>query len=270
MFNRIKRVGLAGLMALTMAFSTTSLAAEGALQRVNDFKVLKVGMSGDQPPMNTVNRSGQLMGFDVDLARALAAAMQVQLEIKTMPFGDLMEALEQDKVDMVISGMAITPARTEKASFVGPYMLSGKSLLTKDTALARISESEQINKGDIRLVALKNSTSASFVRDAAPNARLIEVSNYDEGVQMVINDKADGMIADMPACVLAVLRYPDSGLGTLNEPLNIEPIGIAIARDDAQFLNLVDNFVDSYEKAGLLKALRKKWFEDKSWIAALP
>lgn len=270
MFKTIQRLLLGSLLGFTLLGAAAQADDQGALQRVMDFKVLKVGMSGDQPPMNTFNRTGQLMGFDVDLARSLAAAMQVELDIKTMPFGELMTALEAGKVDMVISGMAITPGRTEKASFIGPYILSGKSLLTKNTALARISGSEDINSENIKLVALKNSTSAQFVKRMAANAKLIEVDNYDEAVKMVINEKADGMIADMPACTLAVLRYPDAGLTTLKKPLNVEPIGIAIDKDDAQFLNLVQNFVAAYEKSGLLQALRKRWFEEKGWVAALP
>ena len=57
---------------------------------------------------------------------------------------------------------------------------------------------------------------------------------------------------------------------TLNRPLTVEPIGIAVSRDDPEFANLVDNFLEAYAKIGLLAKLRKKWFEDKSWIAALP
>ena len=103
-----KRFVIGGLLALVAALPLNSLAGD-TLSRVVDFRVLKVGMSGTQPPMNVVNRDGALMGMDVDLAKGLAAAMRVQLEIKEMPFGELMEALENDKVDMVISGMSITP-----------------------------------------------------------------------------------------------------------------------------------------------------------------
>ena len=49
-----------------------------------------------------------------------------------------------------------------------------------------------------------------------------------------------------------------------------EPIGIAIKSNDAQFLNLVQNYVDAYAKSGMLSKLRKKWLEEKDWIAALP
>jgi polar amino acid transport system substrate-binding protein len=269
MSNAIKRLMLGGLMALAIAFPINSMAGD-TLQRVIDFKVLKVGMSANQPPMTMVNREGGVMGFDVDLARALATAMKVKLEIKAMPFGELMSALEDDKIDMVLSGMSITPERTELVSFVGPYMMSGKSILTRNSVLGKISSGEEFNRKELKLLALSNSTSVSFVKTVAPDANLIEINSYDEGVAMLIEGKADAMVADMPMCVLSVLRYPEAKLTTLDRPLTVEPIGIAISKDDPQFFNLVDNYLRAYEKTGVLGKLRQKWFEDNSWVAALP
>ena len=269
MSNVLKRLMLGGLMALAVTFPINSMAGD-TLQRVIDFKVLKVGMSANQPPMTMVNREGGVMGFDVDLARALATAMKVKLEIKAMPFGELMSALEDDKIDMVMSGMSITPQRTELVSFVGPYMMSGKSILTKNSVLTKVSSGEEFNRKDLKMLALSNSTSVSFIKDVAPDAKLIEINSYDEGVAMIIEGKADAMVADMPMCVLSVMRYPEANLTTLERPLTIEPIGIAISKDDPQFFNLVDNYLRAYEKTGVLSQLRKKWFEDSSWVAALP
>jgi ABC-type amino acid transport substrate-binding protein len=265
----IKRLIAGGLLALAAALPLNALAGE-TLSRVVDFRVLKVGMSGSQPPMNTVNRDGALMGLDVDLARALASAMRVQLEIKRMPFGELMTALEEDKVDMVISGLAITPERTEMASFVGPYMVSGKSILTKDSVLSKISALEEANRDNLKLAALENSTSASFVSTVAPEASLVEIKEYSEGIAMLREGKVDAMVADMPICQLSVMRYPDAGFITLERPLTVEPIGIAVSKDDPQFLNLVQNYLDGYTKLGVMRKLHEKWFEGSSWIAALP
>lgn len=269
MSHVLQRLMLGGLLALAMAFPLNSMAGD-TLQRVVDFKVLKVGMSGNQPPMTMANREGGLMGFDVDLAKALADAMKVKLEIVPMPFGKLMEALEKDEIDMVLSGLAITPERTEDVSFVGPYMMSGKSILTKDSVLAKMSGSKEFNRKDLKLAALSNSTSASFVKTVAPDAQFIEVASYDEGVAMVIDGKADALVADMPVCVLSVARYPEAGLITLERPLTVEPVGIAVSKDDPQFFNLVDNYLRAYEKTGVLGKIREKWFENSSWIAALP
>ena len=269
MSNALKRLVLGGLAALAIALPIQSLAGD-TLQRVVDFKTLKVGMSGNQPPMTMVNREGGLMGFDVDLAKALADAMKVKLEIVAMPFGELMVALEKDKIDMVVSGLSITPQRTEQVSFVGPYMLSGKSILTTNSTLTKLSSAKDFNRKELKLAALSNSTSAAFVKSVAPDAQLIELTSYDEGVTMVIDGKADAMVADMPLCVLSVARYPDANLVTLERPLTVEPIGIAVSKDDPQFFNLVDNFLEAYEKTGVLGQLREKWFEDSSWVAALP
>jgi polar amino acid transport system substrate-binding protein len=269
MSKAIKQLMLGALVTLATCFPINSMAGD-TLQRVVDFKVLKVGMSANQAPMTMTDREGGLMGFDVDLAQALALAMNVQLEIKTMPFGKLMSALEEDKIDMVLSNMSITPERTELVSFVGPYMMSGKSILTKDSILGEISSTEEFNRKNVKVLALSNSTSATFVRSAAPDATLIEITNYDEGVDMIINGKADALVADMTQCVLAVMRHPTAGLTTLKKPLTIEPIGIAVSKDDPQFYNLVDNYLRAYEKTGVLTKLRKKWFEDNSWVAALP
>ena len=269
MSNFIQRLMLGGLLALAATLSVNATAGD-TLQRVIDFKVLKVGMSGNQPPMSMTNREGGLMGFDVDLAKALADAMKVKLEIVPMPFGKLLSALEDNKVDMVMSGLAITPERTEMVSFVGPYMMSGKSILTKNSTLAKIEASKDFNRKELKLLALSNSTSASFVKTVAPDAQLIEIASYDEGVAMVIDGKADALVADMPVCVLSVLRYPEAGLTTLERPLTVEPVGIAVSKDDPQFFNLVDNYLRAYEKTGILGKIRAKWFEDSSWVVALP
>lgn len=269
MLQSIRSLLVAGLLALT-SVAAMPLHAGDTLQRVIDFKVLKVGMSANQPPMTMTNREGGLMGLDVDLARALAAAMRVTLEIKTLPFGELLGALKRDEVDMVISGLSITPERAEQVSFVGPYMMSGKSILTRDKVLSKVTSTEEFNRKEVKLLALSNSTSATFIREVAPQATLVEVASYDEGVQQLKEGKADAMVADMPVCVLSVMRYPEAGFATLEKPLTIEPIGIAVGRDDAQFQNLVDNYLQVFEKTGVLNQLREKWFEDNAWVAALP
>jgi len=269
MSRTIRHILLTCLLAASAALSSAALAGD-TLSRVVDFQVLKVGMSGNQPPMTMTNREGGLMGFDVDLATALAMAMNVKLEIVPMPFGELLDALEKNKIDMVLSNMSITPERTERVSFVGPYMMSGMSILTKNSVLGTITSTEDFNRGDLKLIALANSTHANFIKNAAPEAALVEFGSYDEGVAMLIDGKADAMVADMIQCILAVMRYPDAGLITLEKPLTVEPIGIAVSRQDPQFFNLVDNFLRAYEKTGVLTQLRQKWFEDDDWVAALP
>ena len=260
--------GMAGLLALCMAGAV--LAASPVLDRVVDSGVLKVAMSGEQPPFNMRSRDKSMIGFDVDLARSLAESMHVKLEIVQMPFGELLAGLVAGKADMVISGMSITPERTREVSFVGPYTLSGKSILTTAGIEGVVTSTAEFNNPEIRMVALENSTSESFVQRNFPDAELHTIANYDEGIQMLLTGRVDAIVADIPILKLSLLRYPGAGLSMIEPALSIEPIGIAIPKNDQQFENLVRNYMFSVQNAGLIARLYKKWFEDNSWMASLP
>jgi polar amino acid transport system substrate-binding protein len=121
----LKRIHFAaGLLLATLLSATAMTHAGDTLDRVVASKTLTVGTSADQPPLTARNRQGNFMGLDIDLAKALANAMGVELKVEQMDFSDLLGALDSGKVDMVMSGVAITPERAMRASFVGPYMLS--------------------------------------------------------------------------------------------------------------------------------------------------
>ncbi len=263
-------LGLALGTGLLAASTTVEAQESPVLDRIVQSGTLRVGMSASQPPFNVRGRDGQMLGLEVDLANLIAGAMRVELEIVNRPFGELLAAMGDGAVDMVMSGMAITPRRAQTSAFVGPYMLSGKSILTKSTTLAAAKNTEDLNTPEIRLAALSNSTSQEFAERFTPNAQLITVSAYDEAVNMLIEGEIDALVADMPICLLSLMRFPNAGLATLREPLTIEPIGIALPGNDPMLHHLMDNYLDAFERTGILEQLRKKWLEDGAWIAALP
>ena len=271
MHNSLKQRGLlAGLFLVLIAalLPVAAVAESPVLSEVIANDILRVGMSADQPPFTFRSRTGSVVGFDVELAQAMAVAMNLELKIVAIPFGELLTALEQGRVDMVMSGVAITPQRASKVTFIGPYTLSAKSLLTT----ARVKEAEistaEFNHPEVRVVALENSTSALFVEQNLPEASLYAIEYYDEGIQELLSGKIDAMVADIPILKLAMLRNPEAGLGIIEPPIAVEPIGIAIPGNDAQFANLVRNFLTAFEKTGLTSALRKRWLENDDWIAA--
>jgi len=255
--------GLARLTALLagLVVSTLCFGSGPVLDRVVEQGVLKVAMSGEQRPFNFLySKKNTLIGFDVDLAEALAGMMKVKLEITRLPFDKLLAALENGEADMVISGMTITPERTRQASFVGPYMLSGKSMLTTDSVMKTRKVSADFDDPAVRLAALKGSTSEVFVQRNLAKAQLTAVGNYDEGVQLLLAGKVDGLVADMPILALTRQRHPGSGLHMMTPPLDTEPLGIAVAAGDAQLENLLRNYLAVLEETGVLVRLHKNWF----------
>jgi polar amino acid transport system substrate-binding protein len=252
----------ATMFVLWLCLSSLSHGAGPVLDRVVEQGVLKVAMSGNQQPFNFVyGKNKSVIGFDVDLARELAGLMKVKLEVVKMPFDELLGAVEAGRADMVISGMTITAARTRNVSFIGPYMLSGKSMLASARVMGQLKTREGFNSPDIKLVALKGSTSESLIQQQLPKTALTTVAAYEEGLQILLTGEADGMVADMPILALARQQHRDANLQLMTPPLSIEPLGIVIARGDEQFENLLRNYMSVFEKTGLFLSLHKKWFE---------
>jgi polar amino acid transport system substrate-binding protein len=266
---------LAGLVAGCAEMTKTAAppappSPSPVLSRILARGELVVGTAADMPPLNMTTKDGKVIGLEPDLARSMAEAMGVKLTVKPTVFPNLLSALELGQVDMVLSGMTITGQRNMKVAFVGPYISSGKSFLTKSQTLAGVTEATQVNSPDTTLVTLRNSTSQQFVETVLPKATLSLVNTYDEGVKMVLEDKVKAMVADYPICVISVFRYPDKGLASLVTPLTYEPIGVALPPSDPLLVNWVQNFLITAETTGALEALKAKWFRDASWLKELP
>jgi polar amino acid transport system substrate-binding protein len=268
-----KRFGVF-LFAVLLATSSASIGAEAeewpVLQRIVKSGKIRVGMSGDQAPFNAISRTGELIGFEVDLMKMMGQSMGVEVEFVMKPFPELLPALKASEIDIVMSGVAINAERSLEAVFVGPYMMSGKSILTNSATLAAARTANEVDQANVTIAALRNSTSEAYVKKHLPKAKLVTIEKYDAAIQMVIKDEVDALVADMPACILAVLRYPDQGLETLSAPLTVEPVGIAVPASELPLQSLLDNYLRAFEDSGLLELLRVQWLENGDWVDQLP
>jgi polar amino acid transport system substrate-binding protein len=230
---------------------------------------LRVGLTGNQPPLNATTKSGKLIGMDVDIANTIASNMGVEVKFVTMPFPKLLPALKKGKVDMVISSVTMTMTRNLDVAFVGPYYASGKGILTKKKNLAALQQTDGLNSETFTVAVLKDSTSQKFVEQSAGNAKLVLTESYDAAVGMLFVDKVDAVVADLPFCQFTAFRYQDKGLMAGESPLSFEPLGIAV-REDALLINWLENYLKILKGSGALKLIYARWFQDGSWIKALP
>ena len=148
------------------------------VSRIMEKGELVVGTAGSMPPLNMTTKDGEVIGLEIDLANILAGAMKVNLKIETMPFAELLPALESGKVDIILSGMTMTPDRNLKVAFSGPYYESGKACLTKKQNLAS-AKTPVLNSPNVTIAALEGSTSQYFVEEVLPQAKLVPTKDYD-------------------------------------------------------------------------------------------
>jgi polar amino acid transport system substrate-binding protein len=260
-------VALAWMLVLAVAGTST---AGPVLDRIQKNGELVVGVSGDQPPLNATARDGRIIGLEADIASRLAADMGLKLRLSTMPFADLLPALSDGKIDLILSGMTMTTKRNLKVAFAGPYYVTGKAFLTKQKTIAALKNADGIDSPEYTVAALKGSTSQMYVEKILPRAKLVPTVNYDEALNLVLQDKAHVMVADYHFCAVAAARHKEKGLTTVDAPFTFDPIGIAMPDGDPLLYNLLQNFLATLAGSGDLKKMTERWFKDASWLKELP
>jgi polar amino acid transport system substrate-binding protein len=265
----MKKTLLYVVVALSIVLQFGSIASAGTiLDGILKKGVLVVGLTGDQPPLNATSKDGEVIGLDADLALAIAKGMNLDISFSEMPFSELLPALQEGKVDIVISGMTMTPERNTKVAFVGPYFVSGKGILLKIKSMELLKK-EGLNSDKFKVSTLKGSTSQAVVETLAPKANLTLADTYDDAVELLLQDKTDAVIADYPFCAYMATRFSKKGLVVGETKLTVEPLGIA-TQEDALLINAIENSLKTLTLSGVMKSLQEKWFKSSSWFDILP
>jgi polar amino acid transport system substrate-binding protein len=266
----MKRKFLAAAWIIILSlFLTTGVYAGPAMDRIVKRGELLIGTSGAQPPMTAITKKGDIIGLDADIARELAAAFGVKVKFQILPFAKLLPALEAGQVDMVLSGMTITPERNRKVAFVGPYFVSGKGILTLSDRYAALQQAHGLNSPEVSIAALKNSTSQIYAQTLIAKAKLKLTDSYDEAIDLLLKKKVDVLVADYPFCALTAYRHEDKGLLAGKAPLSFEPLGIAMP-EDTLLINWVRNFMVTLQGSGRLEEMQRKWLTGGKWVDELP
>ena len=262
MYRPFRSLSCAFAFALLLLAGCASVpAGDGqALVRIKERGQLILGTSGNMPAMSMTDASGKVTGLDIDIARLMAQGMGVELATRVMPFADLLPALESGKVDVVISNVTMNMERNTRVAFVGPYLKSGKCVVSKSETLARARQSSDLNDPATRLVVLGGSTSERFARELMPRATVLTVADYAKAAEMVRSGEAGALLSEFPICASVRKNNPDAGFVSVIPLLTYEPIGIALPPNDAHFINWTENFLKRLEGTGTLEGLGDRWF----------
>lgn len=249
------------------AAGRSSGGSADAVHRIVESGRLRVGLSGAQPPLNMKNRKGELVGLDVDLATALADAMDLDLELIERPFAELIAGLGDGDFDLVISNMTITPARNAEVAFAGPYLISGVTLLTRKELVATLESNAAIDSAERTFGVRSGSTSEALLRDAYPKAKVVAADDLSTLIPRIRSGELDGLFSDLPYVRFMLASNPDSGLAEVGTPFTTEPIGIALDPGSPLLVNLVQNYLNTLEYTGLLLQMKTYWLNDGKWTS---
>lgn len=250
-------VSLAGKLQQQMTEEST---LEQALRR----GVLRVGMS-TFVPWAMKDKTGKLIGFEIDVAARLAKDMGVKVEFVPTKWAGIIPALLTGKFDVIIGGMGIIPRRNLKVNFSVPYDYSGMSIVANRELAAGFKGLEDFNRPDVVLSVRLGATPVDAAKKYMPKAQLRMFDDESQAVQEVINGKAHAMVSSAPLPAFQALKYPEKLFLPLEGTFTKEPIGFAVRKGDFDTLNFFNNWITFVTSEGWLKERKHYWFETNDW-----
>lgn len=239
-------------------------ADESMIEQVLKRGVLKVGMSTFKP-WAMKDKTGKLIGFEIDVATRLAEDMGVKAEFVPTKWDGIIPALNTGKFDIIIGGMGIVPKRNLKVNFSIPYEYSGMSMVANKELAAGFSSLEDFNKPDVVLSVRLGATPVEAAKKFMPNAQLRQFDDEAQAIQEVVNGKAHAMVSSAPTPAQLAVKYPDKLFLPLEDTFTKEPIGFAVRKGDFDTLNFMNNWIRVVDAEGWLKERNYYWFNTMDW-----
>ena len=240
------------------------LVKESTLETVLARGVLRVGMDIFQP-WAMKDKSGDLIGFEIDVATRLAKDLGVEVEFVPTKWSGIIPALLSGKFDVIIGGMTITTQRNIKVNFTVPYNATGVSMVAGRETAPGLTRLEEFNRPDMVIAAKLGTSGADAVKKFLPQAKHVFFDDEPQGLQEVLNGRAMAFVGEAPFPEHQAYRYGDKLYLPFEEPIVRNPHGFAIRKADLDFLNLLNNWIIIASADGWLEERRAYWFSTLEW-----
>jgi polar amino acid transport system substrate-binding protein len=240
------------------------LVQESTIEQVMKRGMLRVGMS-TFVPWAMKDKTGKLIGFEIDVASQLAADMGVKIEFVPTKWAGIIPALLTGKFDVIIGGMSVRPDRNLKVNFSIPYDYAGQSIVANKKIAASFNRLEDFNRPDVTISARLGSTAADAANKFMPEAQKKFFDDEAQVIQEVLNGRAHAAVASAPLPAFQAIKYPDQLFLPVKGTFTKEPIGFALRKGDFDTLNYFNNWIRVTEAKGWLAERKHYWFETKDW-----
>lgn len=249
---------------LVSALATVASAKEG---------VLRIGTEGDAPKFSMADASGNVTGFDADIANGICAALKVKCEFVVQTFSSLVPSMDGDRFDVIISGLSITDERAKKIDYSIPYATTPQYfVVAKDSPLAKLTTLAEVEKAlDGKSVGVVTGTTyAKFVQKKIPSA---DLKTYDATTQQLADlssGRIDAAYSDSPT-VMDFLASPDGAnfakievrVMAMDDPETLgKGMGVGMRKGNTELKAKVDAALCKMVDDGKVKEASLHWFQD--------
>jgi len=216
---------------------------------------LRIGTDATYPPFETVDTAtGDVVGFDMDLVRAVCAKYEVEPEFIITPFDGIVPGLRTGKYDVIISAFTITPERARQVLFSRPYYDAGQTIAVRldDTTIVSLDNL----KG--KSIGVQLGTTGERMAHRVNGAEIFSYENIGAAFIDLENGRVDAVLNDEPTSRIIIAERKSAKL--VGPRLSDEQYGMAVRPDDTTLVGKINTALIIFEEDGTLDSLKTKWF----------
>jgi polar amino acid transport system substrate-binding protein len=245
------------LTAAMLAALASSGAAADKLDAIKARGKLLVGVTESSPPFSFRDDGKGIVGYDVDLAGAVAARLGVAAEKVAIINADRVAALQQDRVDLVAVGMTRSKNRSNDVDFSDAYLDSPHMILVRrDGGVAKITD-----LAGRKLALVRSASVDAKLKEAVPNLQIVYFDTYDEAFTALAERKVDAFLADKMLVLWFAQKSGHPADFTLMADYQLpRTSGFALKKNEPRFLAFVDQTLLDLEASGEAAKIFDKWF----------
>ena len=207
------------------------------------------GAKDDQPFLGFQDTDGKRSGFDIEIAKMVAADLGFkpeQIEFKTVDSNVRETTISKGEVDLYVGTYTINDERKKQVGFAGPYFLAGADLLVRADEKGITGPDSLKGK---TVCSIKGSTPLQEIKKPKYGAKTVELSKYSECVQQLLNNEVDAVTTD-DAILKGYAAQRPTKLKVVGKPFTKEPYGVGMAKDDKALRDAVNDALEAHEKNG--------------------
>jgi polar amino acid transport system substrate-binding protein len=240
------------------------LTKESTLEQIMKRGVMRVGMD-TFVPWAMKSKTGEFVGFEIDVARQLAEDMGVKVEFVPTKWAGIIPSLLTGKFDVIIGGMGIRPKRSLKVNFTLPYDYSGMSMVANKEKAAGFDSLDDFNKPDVELAVKLGTTAVMAAKKFIPKAKLRLFEDEAQAYQELRNGNVHAVVGSSPRPAYEAVKYADSLFMPMRDNFTKEPIGFALRKGDFDTLVFFNSWIQTKRDLGWLQERHHYWFGTRDW-----
>ncbi len=257
----IAAVVLFAAASVVFATGAAETGAEGddSLTRIMDKGELVLGLDDSFPPMGFRGDNGEIVGFDIDLAKEVAERLGVTLRLQPIDWDSKVLDLNSRDIDVIWNGLTITPERREQILFSKPYLANRQIVIVQDDS--DIDTKEDL-AGAVVGIQLGSSAENAVNADGATVETFEELARYQDNVQALLDlevGRVDAVVVDEILGRYYISQKPGT-FKVASHYFAEEEYGIGFRLGEVAFRDAVDEAIDEMVADGTAAEISRKWF----------